>query len=152
MDNVKNGRPGAATPKRPADKQSSGAEALSQNQCIMSGGNVQGLFQNILQHGAENAIRAQDLADVLGLSDVRSVGEMIAREREAGAVILSDCRGYFLPAEGDQGRDEAARFVSTLRARALNTLKATKSAKAYLDALPGQLYFESEGEPCQEEP
>lgn len=66
----------------------------------------------------------------------------IAREREAGALILSTCRnggGYFLPSDGDAGKREIAAFVATLRARALNTLRALKAAREALESLDGQV-------------
>lgn len=144
VNDAKKGRPGAAPPRQPTERHPSGEKELSQIYDNTSEHNTQSIFQSLLQRGAENAIRAQDLANMLGLSDARTVSELIAREREAGAVILSDSRGYFLPADGEQGRYEAARFISTLRARAINTLRATKSAKAFLNDLPGQMCVDGE--------
>ena len=54
---------------------------------------------------------------------------------DAGAVILSTCRnggGYYLPAEGDTGRREIEEYIRTLKSRALNTLRAIRSARAAL--------------------
>ena len=76
-----------------------------------------------------------------GLRSVRQLQDEIAREREAGAVILSTCHGrggYFLPADGDEGREEIAAYLRTLRARALNTLRGMRSALRALEVLEGQ--------------
>ena len=40
--------------------------------------------------------------------------------------------GYFLPADGDRGRVEAALFVRSMSARARNTARATAAARAFL--------------------
>ena len=50
----------------------------------------------LLHNGEENALTARDLATSTGLS-VRDITLQIARERQAGAVILSSGKGYFLP-------------------------------------------------------
>lgn len=56
--------------------------------------------EEVLHKGQENAISAQDLCKCLGFNNVRELQHEIARERKAGAVILSTCQeggGYFLP-------------------------------------------------------
>lgn len=79
--------------------------------------------QEVLDYGKENAIGSQDLADLLRYESIRELQKEIARERKAGAVILSTCEdggGYFLPA--DDG--EVKRFIRTLENRAKNTFAA----------------------------
>ena len=95
-----------------------------------------------LLQGEEHALSTKELLATCGLRSPRELRAVIAREREEGALILSTCRhhgGYFLPAEGEAGRREIAAFVSTLHARAANTLKALRTAKAALEQMEGQL-------------
>lgn len=84
-----------------------------------------------LQAGKENPISAQDLCTYLGFNSARELQHEIARERKAGAVILSTCQeggGYFLP-----GNDrEVRQFIRTLENRANNTFEALHSARRYL--------------------
>lgn len=87
--------------------------------------------QEVLHQGQENAINAQYLADILGFDSVRELQREIARERAAGAVILSTCEnggGYYLPADSGEVRQ----FIRTLENRAANTYKALQSARTYL--------------------
>ncbi|WP_395549195.1 MULTISPECIES: hypothetical protein [unclassified Lacrimispora] len=84
-----------------------------------------------LHTGKENAISAQELCDYLGFNSVRELQHEIARERKAGAVILSTCQdggGYFLP-ENDR---EVRQFIRTLESRAKNTFEALRSARGLL--------------------
>lgn len=95
----------------------------------------------LLRHGQRNAVTTGELLKLTGLRSVRQLQDEIAREREAGAVILSTCHGrggYFLPADGDEGREEIAAYLRTLRARALNTLRGMRSALRALEVLEGQ--------------
>lgn len=87
--------------------------------------------RDLLSEGKENAIPAKDLTDILGMGSVRELQQEIARERAAGAVILSTCQdggGYYLPATDQEVRE----FIRTLESRGKNTLLALKSARAYL--------------------
>lgn len=84
-----------------------------------------------LHTGKGNAISAQDLCTYLGVNSVRELQNEIARERKAGAVILSTCQdggGYFLP-ENDR---EVRQFIRTLENRAKNTYEALRSARGFL--------------------
>lgn len=84
-----------------------------------------------LHTGKENAISAQELCDYLGFNSIRELQHEIARERKAGAVILSTCQdggGYFLP-----GNDrEVKQFIKTLENRAKNTFAILRSARGVL--------------------
>lgn len=89
------------------------------------------IVKEALQAGKENAISARDLCTYLGFESVRELQHEIARERKAGAVILSTCQdggGYFLP-ENDQ---EVRQFIRTLENRAKNTFAALSSARGLL--------------------
>ncbi|WP_097002695.1 hypothetical protein [Lacrimispora amygdalina] len=106
-----------------------------------------------LQAGKENAISTHDLCTYLGFESVRELQHEIARERKAGAVILSTCQeggGYFLP-----GTDsEVRQFIRTLENRAKNTFVALRSARGFLrqqevtedeqSSVGGRLYPDSE--------
>lgn len=84
-----------------------------------------------LQAGKENAISAQDLCTYLGFNSTRDLQHEIARERKAGAVILSTCQeggGYFLPSNDREVRQ----FIRTLENRARNTYEALRSARGFL--------------------
>ena len=75
----------------------------------------QGLIESLLPHGAENAIPAEDLCNIMGYSDTRQLRHEVSRERERGALILSTTGqggGYFLPADGEQGQEEMQRFCA----------------------------------------
>lgn len=89
------------------------------------------VVMEVLHTGKENAISAQDLCTYLGFNNVRELQHEIARERKAGAVILSTCQeggGYFLP-----GNDrEVRQFIKTLDNRAKNTFAALRSARRFL--------------------
>lgn len=88
----------------------------------------------LLHTGEESAVTARDLAKITGRS-VREITAQIARERQAGAVILSSGKGYFLPANNE----EILHFVRAMDSRARNIYLATRSAKAMLAKVPGQL-------------
>ncbi|WP_313185894.1 hypothetical protein [Lacrimispora sp.] len=81
--------------------------------------------------GKENAISAQELCTYLGFNSTRDLQHEIARERKAGAVILSTCQeggGYFLPSN----EREVRQFIKTLENRANNTFEALRSARRFL--------------------
>ncbi len=105
-------------------------------------GSVGRRILDLLPRGEENALPSRDLAKLVGCKSVRDLQSLIADERDAGNLILSTCRhggGYFQPADGEQGQQEIAAFIRTLRARALNTLSAIKTARKALKSVPGQL-------------
>lgn len=93
------------------------------------------MIEKFLLEGKQNAIKSQQLADLVGCKSVRELQEIIAAERAAGAVILSTCRhggGYFLPTGN---RREVSEYIQTLRNRAKNMLVAIESAEEYLKRL-----------------
>ncbi len=105
----------------------------------ISRGTAQGFFQSILPKGAENAIKTAELCRMMGIKDARALRKMISDERALGAVVLSCDGGYFLPDDGEKGRREAAAFIATVTAKGANTIRAVRSAQAFLDGLPGQI-------------
>lgn len=89
-----------------------------------------------LNYGRENAIPAKTLAKALSFRSIRELQKAVERERAAGAVILCDSHGagYYL----SDDPVELRRFVKTLNARAINTIRASESAQRALDAVTGQ--------------
>lgn len=86
---------------------------------------------DILPEGKENAVSAEALCNRLGIETVRELQKEIARERAAGAVILSTCQedgGYFLPGNVREVKE----FIKTLENRGRNTLRALESARELL--------------------
>lgn len=99
----------------------------------------QGMIASILPHGKENAISAKKLCEMSGIETTRQLQKRIAAERKDGALILSSASGgYFLPSDGEQGREEIIEYVATLCARAINTLRTLRPAKQALSVLAGQ--------------
>ncbi len=99
---------------------------------------VQGIFESLLPKGAENGIKTAELIRITRLKE-RQIRKQISDERAAGAVILSGDTGYYLPDDGEKGRREVESFIATVTAKGVNTIRAVRSAKAYLDNLPGQM-------------
>lgn len=74
-------------------------------------GNGQAIF-DLLPQGETNAVASKMLADMVGVKTVRELQHRVAAERDAGALILSTCKGgYYRPADGEQGKREIARFI-----------------------------------------
>ena len=122
--------------------------------CITPKSQRQALVYTVLPQGEQNAISSRDLARQCGYKGVRDLQLEISREREAGMLILSTCRGgggYFRPADGETGRQETAAFVATLRARAYSTLRALRAARRALEGLEGQLTIETDAEGNEDE-
>ena len=95
-----------------------------------------------LPQGEGNAVQAKELARQCGFKSARDLQHAISLEREAGALILSTCRGgggYFRPSPGSTGKREINAFVATLARRAINTLKAIKAARRELKTIDGQI-------------
>ncbi len=102
----------------------------------------QGQVESLLLHGSVNAISTADLVKLSEFNNVRSLQQEIELERSQGALILSKSGtggGYYLPSDDpEEARRELERFVRTLHARAINTLRTLKAAKAALEVVPGQ--------------
>lgn len=100
-------------------------------------------IMSLLLVGKENAISTTELVRLTGCKSARDLQERIAYERNHGAVICSGSgRGYWKPKD----RQEIQEFVRTMDARALNTLRAAKSARAALKIPAGQQVIEGSGE------
>ena len=98
------------------------------------------IIEDLLPHGAENALSTGQLLSLTGIKNSRSLQQVIERERRAGALILSSTRGgYYKPDSGTKGINETKEFIRTLHARAINTLVTLNSAKNSLKQNPEQL-------------
>ncbi len=99
------------------------------------------MIAELLWQGKENAISTQDLLTISGLRSARTMQSVIERERANGALILSTSKnggGYYLPSDGEKGRMELLEFESTLKSRALNTLKTLGNVRRALDRAEAQ--------------
>ena len=91
------------------------------------------VVEPFLLTGAENVIPTRTLVKLTGLS-VRNLRAQVAREREARALILAKGDGgYFMPDEGEKGRDELRRFLFTTRLKATSLWRATIPALEELE-------------------
>ncbi|MBQ2581274.1 MAG: hypothetical protein II574_06570 [Ruminococcus sp.] len=86
---------------------------------------------NLLSEGAENAISAAELQRLLGLDFRQDVNELVHRMRKDGQVILSNNKGYYLPACDA----ETAAFVRSMDSRAEAIKAATESARRACEVL-----------------
>lgn len=99
------------------------------------------MIAELLWQGKENAISVRDLTVISGFKNPRTVQRIIERERANGALILSTNQkdgGYYLPSDGEKGRMELLEFESTLKSRALNTLKTLGNVRRALDRAEAQ--------------
>lgn len=87
------------------------------------------MVKELLKIGKENATSTENLLAKSGLTSKRALQKMIAKERNAGAVILSSYSGgYYLPG----CPAEVAEFVRAEDKKARSTMQALKSARMYL--------------------
>ena len=101
---------------------------------------------DLLPVGERNAISTPDLLAATGCGSVRELQSRISEERAIGNLILSrGAGGYFRPSPGIEGKQEINRYVATLHARAVNTLRTLQTAKAALAVLDGQLDLDGGG-------
>ena len=146
MNEINKNRPDVGAPER-----SAGAKipdtAISDPKINCITPQPAGAIARMLPQGAENAICTKELVRLTGTKNARTLQIAIAAERESGALILSTTKGgYFLPDDGAKGQREIAEFVRTLRARAINTFRAMRSAKQALSGVEGQTNIEQWGQ------
>lgn len=131
----------AAVERTETKKRTPAAATIFTNQFTTGDTGRQGRVSGLLRPGAANATPTARLVQMSGFRSAREMQQEIAREREAGALILSkpgDGGGYFLAST----RDELEAFHRTLSARALSTLAALKSTRLALDRIDGQTELE----------
>lgn len=89
----------------------------------------------VLKKGKENATTTQELLALTNIKTVRHLQAQIAKERKAGALIMSGAgAGYWLPS----GRAEVEEYVRIMDSRAKNVFRAVQSAREVLKSMPGQ--------------
>ena len=116
-----------------------------QSHCSIKNAQKQEIF-DLLPVGERNAISTPDLLAATGCGSVRELQSRISEERAIGNLILSrGAGGYFRPSPGIEGKQEINRYVATLRARAVNTLRTLQTAKAALAVLDGQIDIDGGG-------
>ena len=137
-----NAHPIAPTMEQASEKKVFGETDFSHHQSTTSTEREQGPVERLLLHGQENAQSAPELAKLAGMRSVRELQLQIARERAAGALILSSCRGknsgYYLPGEGTAGRLELSRYVASMMRRGTRCMAAALAAREALRQVEGQ--------------
>lgn len=93
----------------------------------------------LLCRGSENAISTAQLVELTNCGTVRALRSLVAAERAAGSLIVSNATGgYYLPDSGEKGRRELEQYIRTMTAKASNTFKAITAARRALAVLDGQ--------------
>lgn len=83
-----------------------------------------------LRHGAANGVTMSELAALFGCTN-REIRIQVHNERVKGAVILAGDTGFYLPSDDPETAiGEIRAFERRMKAKARNTLEATKSATA----------------------
>lgn len=91
------------------------------------------MIHEYLSHGAHNAISAEELGKLIGISDHRKIRSIAERERLAGVVILSDEGGYYLPNEDKElAVMEVTQWIAARTAAAGSIMKTVEKAREYL--------------------
>lgn len=142
MNKKENALSGAATPERANDRKDLRESNFSYLKDNTETNEFQAAIESLLHRGRENALTSFDLIKLTGCKSNRELQLRIAAERENGALILSSSSGsggYYLPAAGEQGRQEILAFERTLHARAVHTLTALRPARQALRNFPGQV-------------
>lgn len=134
--------PGVSTESGREEMAALTGASFSKIHCSTAAGDRQaGFVESLLPHGEAHAVPTARLVAMCGYHSARELQQQIERERLSGALILSKAGsggGYFLPAEGETGQLEIAAFVRTVHARAVNSLRTIKAARAALKNAEGQ--------------
>ena len=83
----------------------------------------------MLPEGKKNAVSSDALTRILHLKSKRELQQRIAKERKAGALILSSTTGGYYTSHN---RAEVAEFVRTLETRAKHTFLALRTARRFI--------------------
>lgn len=87
---------------------------------------------DLLPVGAENAVSRRELSSLTGIED-RQLRRQIAKERRAGALILSSSEingGYYRAAS----REELQRYVRSMQSRCREILAVIRAAQEAIEA------------------
>lgn len=83
----------------------------------------------MLPEGKKNAISSEALTRILQLKSKRELQQRIAKERKAGALILSSSTGGYYKSKDPE---EVSDFIRTLENRAKQTFLALRPARKFL--------------------
>ncbi len=86
-------------------------------------------IESLLPIGKENAIKSELLVQILHLHNKRELQQLIAKERNEGALILSSSTGGYFTSNDPK---EVAEFIRTLESRAKHTFIALRSARKFM--------------------
>ena len=94
---------------------------------------------DFLGHGAENAVRCADLMEICSFSNKRALRRQVAKEREAGTLIIADSHGYYLPSNNpEQAQQELECYLRTGTQKAISLLRTLKHVRSTLKQCAGQ--------------
>lgn len=89
--------------------------------------------------GKESAVKQVDLCHRCGMKS-SELKKVVQTERRNGALICSDNRGYYLPAE----RGETVAFYKATRAAAISRFETLRTFRAALGLPEGQIGLEDD--------
>lgn len=137
MKQKENTRPVVAATER-ASGEFADSISLYEKSIMLGAGSQGGLVSACLGIGAENAVPGHDLVQLLGLRDLRTLTQLIERERRGGSPICASVsgtsRGYFLAADPS----ELARYVKSLDRRLRAVGETRHRLGDALDRMTGQ--------------
>lgn len=94
---------------------------------------------DFLGHGAENAVRCADLMQICSFPNKRALRRQVAKEREAGTLIIADNHGYYLPSNNpEQAQQELECYLRTGTQKAISLLRTLKHVRSTLKQCAGQ--------------
>ncbi len=108
MYEKRNARPDVAAPERAMTNEGQKTTGSVYADSITDSPRKQQPVEALLRKGSENMLRTSFLTAISGMTRRQLQAEII-RERRMGIPILSSCHGeggYYLPADGEQGRKE----------------------------------------------
>ena len=126
MSKTKKSRPSAATPGRQTETGTYGRASTSTYQNTTQPiGRQPGKIEQLLSHGAENAVPLQYLVKLMD-KPARQVRQQIQTERLRGAQILADNQsGYYLP----KGQEDVEQFYRSMLHRAAEITRVATAVK-----------------------
>lgn len=126
MSKTKKSRPSAGTPGRQTETGTfSGATTSTNYDNTQLTGRQPGKIEQLLSHGAENAVPLQHLVNLTELP-ARQVRQLIQAERLRGAQILADNQsGYYLP----ETQEDVELFYTSMLHRAAEITRVATAVK-----------------------
>lgn len=95
------------------------------------------MLNELLSHGAHNALSAAEISRLTGLSP-REIRHTAERERLSGVIILSDEGGYYLPSEDNgMAQLEISAWMMRRIAAAGSIMKTVEAARVAVRNIGG---------------